>query len=85
VRGEEKKKLPQNKPWMREGKNRVNRSSPSWLAHKQGVTKKVHPSVHHPSTLVHWWVLVHPDPVFWFNLLGILLIIAKRAAQINKI
>jgi hypothetical protein len=36
------------------------------------------------SALVHWWVLVHPGPVIWFNLFGILLIISKRAAQINK-
>jgi hypothetical protein len=83
--GEERKRSPKKKPWMREGKNRVNLSSPSWLAHKQGGTKNVHPSVHHPSTLVHWWVLVHPGAVIWFNLFGILLIIAKRAAQIKKI
>jgi len=80
-----KRKVPPKKILDEGGKNRVNLSSPSWLAHKQGGTKKVHPSVHHPSTLVHWWVLVHPGPVIWFNLFGILLIIAKRAAQINKI
>jgi hypothetical protein len=25
---------------------------------KEGA-KKVHSSIHHPSKLVHWWVLVH--------------------------
>ncbi len=33
----------------------------------QGGTKKVHPSVHHPSTLVHRWVLVDSGPCALFT------------------
>jgi len=40
-----------------------NLSSPPWLAKGYGGTKKVHPSMHHPSTMVHWWVPVHSGPL----------------------
>ncbi len=33
----------------KKGKKQVNLSSPPWLAQGQGETKKVEPSVHHPS------------------------------------
>jgi hypothetical protein len=60
VRGEEKK-VPKKKPtWAKErGKKKVNLSLSPWLTQGQGGTKKVHASVHHPSTLVQWWVLIH--------------------------
>jgi len=59
-----KKKVPRKKPtWAEERrKKRSNLSLPPWLTRGQGGTKKVHPSVHHPSTLVHCWVLVHSGP-----------------------
>jgi hypothetical protein len=60
--GVEKKNVPQNKKptWVeKKGKKKVNLTLPPWLAKGQGGTKKVHPLVHYPSTLVHWWVLVH--------------------------
>jgi hypothetical protein len=62
--GGEKKKVPRKKPtWAEERrKKKVNLSSAPSLTQGQGETKKVHPSVHHPSTLVHWWVLVHSGP-----------------------
>jgi hypothetical protein len=43
-------------------KKKGNLSSPPWLAQGERGMKKVHPSVHHPSTLVHWLVLVHSGP-----------------------
>jgi len=58
--GVRKKKILKKKPtWLRKGNKKVNLSSPPWLAQGEGGTKKMHPSVHHPSTLVHWWVPVH--------------------------
>ncbi len=58
--GGEEKKVPRKKPtWAEErSKKKVNLRSSPWLTQGQGGTKKVHSSVHHPSTLVHWWVLV---------------------------
>jgi hypothetical protein len=46
------------KKQLRRGKTKVNLCSPPWLAQGQARMKKVHPSMHHPSRLVHWWVLV---------------------------
>jgi hypothetical protein len=59
--GVEKQKFPEkNQPGLRKGgKKKVDLRSSPWLTQGQGRTKKVHSSVHHPSTLVHWWVLVH--------------------------
>jgi hypothetical protein len=53
--GGEENKVPQKKENQNELENqkKINLSSPLWLAHGHGRTKKVHPLVHHPSTLVH--------------------------------
>jgi hypothetical protein len=54
--GVKEKKIPKKKPtWAEERKKKLNLNSPPWLAQGHGGTK----TVHHPSTLVHWWVLVH--------------------------
>jgi hypothetical protein len=59
--GAEEKIVLKTKPtWAKERKKKVNLSLPPWLTQGQGGTKKVH----HPSTLVHWWVLVHSGPIF---------------------
>jgi hypothetical protein len=58
VRGEEKKSSQKKPTWAEEMEKNVNLSLPPWLAQGQGGTKKVH----HPSTLVHWLVLVHSGP-----------------------
>jgi hypothetical protein len=56
LRGEGKKVPTKTiQPGLRkEPKKKVNLSSPNWLSQGQGGTKKVHPSVKHPFTLVHW-------------------------------
>ncbi len=59
VGGEGKKSSKKKPTWLGKGKIKVNMSSPPWLDQGQGGTKKVHPSLHHSSTLVHWWVLAH--------------------------
>jgi len=61
VCGAKKTKFPKRPTWAEGGEKKVNLSSPPWLPQGQGGTKKVHPSVHHPSTLVRWWVS-------WFTL-----------------
>jgi hypothetical protein len=53
----QKKKFKKKKQQLR-GKTKVNLCSTPWLAQGQAWMKKVHPSMHHPSRLVHWWVLL---------------------------
>jgi hypothetical protein len=69
VGAEEKKILKKILTWVEQRKEKkVNLSWPPWLTQGQGGTKKVHPSMHHPSTLVHWWgVLVHSGPQKCFH------------------
>jgi hypothetical protein len=58
--GGEEKKSSQKKPTKaEESKKKGQLEFVTLVSWGQGGTKKVHPSVHHPSTLVHWWVLVH--------------------------
>jgi hypothetical protein len=54
VRGEEKKNYQKKKPekGLRKGKEKKSTLDGT------GIGKRIL-SVHHPSTLVHWWVLVH--------------------------
>jgi hypothetical protein len=52
--GGEKIKFQKKK--LRSGLIRANKKSQTWDG--AGIEKRIL-SVHHPSTLVHWWVLVH--------------------------
>jgi hypothetical protein len=42
---------------MREGKKKKKPKLTTLVCLGQGGTKKVHPLVQHPSTLVFWWVV----------------------------
>jgi hypothetical protein len=47
-----------SKGWGR-GNEKVNLWSLPWSAQGHEGMNKVHSSMHHPSILVHWWVLLH--------------------------